>query len=243
MSEEKVIKHAGKAVHIIKNKEKNWLGKAKELAEEIAIIVFAVTITLALHNWNDERHEHKMEKEFLEGIKDDLKRDAENIGNVDEINKTASYYDEAWKQISSGKVDAAYIDTNSYQLSNTSFLTFDNARFEGFKSSGYLRLIENKTLLQHLTYLYMSYIPFEVNADAMFYNERRQGYNTYIGVKAPMDANQVTQVSKIVNDPAVRYQIAWYGTYLRERIRHKKQLAAKMNKMAAEIEEELKKKD
>jgi len=240
MSEEKIIKHADKAVHIIKDKEKDWWHKVKELAEEIAIIVFAVSITLALHNWNDERHERKMEKEFLEGISADLKLDAKYIGDVSDLNNTMEYYDKAWKQISTGKIDAAYLDSNSYQLANTSFLTFDNARFEGFKSSGYLRLIENKKLLQHLTNLYISEIPFEVSADAMFYNDRRAGYNTYIGVKAPMDANQVVQVSKIINDPAVKYQIAWYGNYLRERIRHKQQLAKKMNKLAAEIDEELK---
>ncbi|MGZ3750997.1 MAG: hypothetical protein ACXVAU_06965 [Mucilaginibacter sp.] len=241
MSEEKIIKHAGNAVHIVKDKSLTWKGKVRELAEEIAIIVFAVSITLALHNWNDGRNERKMEKEFLEGTRDDLKYEANIISDVSDLTKTVAYYDKAWHQMSTGKIDAAYIDTNSYQLVNTSFLTFDNGRFEGFKSSGYLRLIENKTLLKHLTYLFTSEIPFEVNADAMFYSERRAGYNTYIGAKAPIDSNQVVHVSKILNDPAVRYQIMWYGNYLHERIYHKKRLAVKMRKMVAEIDEELKK--
>jgi hypothetical protein len=241
MSEEKIIKHAGNAVHVIKDKKLTWWGKLKELAEEIAIIIFAVSVTLAFHNWNDERHEHKMEREFLDGISDDLKREAKNIGTVNGLNKTADYYDKAWKQISTGEIDAAYLDTNSYQLVNTSFLTFDNARFEGFKSSGYLRLIENKELLKHLTYLYISDIPFEINADQTFYSERREGYNNYIGIKAPIDINHVTHISKIINDPAVKYQLSWYGMYLHERIRHKQQLAERMSKVAAEIDEELKK--
>lgn len=241
MAEEKIIKHAGKAVHIMKNKQLPWWDKLKELAEEVAIIIFAVSVTLALHNWNDERHEHKMEREFLEGISNDLKQDAQKIGDVNGLNKTADYYDKAWKQISTGKIDAAYLDDNSGQLYTTSYLTFDNARFEGFKSSGYLRLIENKTLLQHLTYLYINRIPFEINADLIFYTERRASYNTYIGAKAPIDADKVTHVSKIISDPAVRYHIAQYGTYLRERIQHKQQLAKRMSDMAAEIDEELKK--
>ena len=241
MSEEKIIKHAGNAVHIVKDKERTWQGKLKELAEEIAIIVFAVSITLAFHNWNDWRNERKMEREFLEGIRDDLNYEATSVGDVSGLNKTVEYYDKAWQQMSSGKIDAAYLDTNSFQLANTSFLTFDNGRFEGFKSSGYLRLIENKTLLKHLTYLYTNDIPFEISADEMFYNERRAGYNTYIGVRAPIDANQVVHVSKIINDPAVRYQVMWYGNYLHERINHKKQLAERMKKMAAEIDRELNK--
>lgn len=241
MSEEKIIKHTGNAVHIMKDKSLTWKEKIKELAEEVAIIVFAVSITLALHNWNDHRNERKIEREFLEGISSDLRHSADDIGDVRVLNETVDYYDKTWKQITTGKIDTAYIDKNSFQLINTSFLTFDNARFEGFKSSGYLRLIENKTLLQHLTYLYISDVPFEVNADQTFYTERLHGYNNYIGVKAPIDANQVVHVSKVINDPAVRYQIVWYGNYLHERIRHKQQLAEKMKKLAAEIDEELKK--
>jgi hypothetical protein len=241
MSEEKIIKHAGNAVHIVKDKKRTWQSKLKELAEEIAIIVFAVSITLAFHNWNDWRNERKMEKQFLEGISNDLKIEAKAIGDVSGLNRTVAYYDKAWQQMSSGKIDALYLDTNSYQLANTSFLTFDNGRFEGFKSSGYLRLIENKTLLKHLTYLYTNEIPFEISADEMFYSERRAGYNAYIGVRAPIDANQVVHVSKIINDPPVRYQVMWYGNYLHERINHKKRLAERMKKMAAEIDKELNK--
>ncbi len=181
MSEEKIIKHTGNAIHVVKDKSLTWKSKLKELAEEIAIIVFAVSITLAFHNWNDWRNERKMEKEFLEGIRDDLKYQANSIANVKGLNKTVNYYDNAWHQMSTGKIDAAYIDTNSFELINTSYLTFDNGRFEGFKSSGYLRLIENKTLLKHLTYLYTNIIPFEVNADVMFYAERRAGINSFIG--------------------------------------------------------------
>jgi hypothetical protein len=72
MSEEKVIQHAGKALHALQDKEKRWTHKIKEFFVEILIIVFAVSITLLLHNWNDTRHERKLTLEFLEGIKTDL---------------------------------------------------------------------------------------------------------------------------------------------------------------------------
>ncbi|MGZ4000750.1 MAG: hypothetical protein ACXVIY_08995, partial [Mucilaginibacter sp.] len=134
MSEEKIIKHTHQAVHIVEDKSKNWRHKIKELAEEVIIIIVAVSITLAFHNWNDRRNERKMEKEFLEGIRDDLKHDADDIADVSDLNKTVAYYDKVTQQILSGKIDAAYIDTNSFELVNTSFLTFDNGRFEGFKS-------------------------------------------------------------------------------------------------------------
>jgi len=242
MSEEKIIKHTEKALKIMSNKEKTWLGKIKELTEEVIIIVFAVSITLAFHNWNDERNERKMEREFLAGVSSDLKAEARNLGgSLADLNITANYYDTVWQQIISNKVDAAYIDSNSSQLTNTLFFVFNSGRFEGFKSSGYLRLIENKKLLKHLTDLYIIAMPFQAHADEMVYDSRRTDYNTYIGVKAPMDSKKIVHVSQILNDPAVRHQIVYYGGYLHERIRQKTQLVESMKKVADEIDKELEK--
>ena len=72
MSEEKVIQHAGKAIHVIADKNKTWWKRIKEFLLEIFIIVVAVSITLWFHNWNDHVHERKIEKEFLIGIREDL---------------------------------------------------------------------------------------------------------------------------------------------------------------------------
>jgi hypothetical protein len=242
MSEEKIIKHAHKAVHIAEDKTKPWRHKIKELAEEIAIIVLAVSITLAFHNWNDWRGERKIEKEFLTGISADLKKEARGLEiGIKDINNTANYYDNVWKQIKRNKIDAAYVDTNSYQLTTTAFFVFDNGRFEGFKSSGYLRLIENQTLLKDITTLYTVEAPFQVKADDMIYGDRRRVYYESIGVKAPMDTNQVVHVSKIINDPAVRYELVFYGNYIHERIRQKTMLVQHMRRLAAEIDKELNK--
>jgi hypothetical protein len=59
----------------------------------------------------------------------------------------------------------------------------DINEFEGFKSSGYLRLIENKTLLKHLMTLYTVSIPFQEQADASTYKNRQQYYDEHIGPK------------------------------------------------------------
>jgi hypothetical protein len=242
MSEEKIIKHTQTAVHLIANKEKPWRKKILELLEEIAIIIFAVSITLALHNWNDWRNERKMEREFLIGAAADLKNEAHNLDYaVLSLNETSGYYDKVWQQIINNKPDAAYIDDNSYQLINTVYFLFDNGRFESFKSSGYLRLIENQTLLKDLTNLYTSDMPFQVSADDMVYSSRRTDYNTYIGIKAPMDSKKVVHVSQILNDPAVRHQIVFYGNYLHERARQKTELAAKIRRIVTEINTELNK--
>ena len=72
MSEEKVIQHTKKAIHVVGDKEKSWAARIKEFLYEILIIVIAVSITLWMHNWNDKKHDHKTEVEFLKGIKEDL---------------------------------------------------------------------------------------------------------------------------------------------------------------------------
>jgi len=242
MSEEKIIKHTENAVHLLTNREKPWRKKIMELAEEVAIIIFAVSITLALHNWNDRSNERKMEKDFLTGIRGDLKNEALSLDNaVIYLGKTAHYYDTVWQQIAANKLDVAYIDTNSGQLLNTVYFRFDNGRFESFKSSGYLRLIENQTLLKRLTSLYTTEMPFQVSADEYLYGSRRTDYNTYIGVKAPMDSKQVVHVSQMLNDPAVKYQIVYYGNYIHERIRQKKALAKYIRSVITEIDQELNK--
>src|ERR1700733_7293469 len=132
MSEEKIIKHTQKAVNIVGSHEKTWRSKIKELVEEIIIIVFAVTITLAFHNWNDWRNERKMEKDFLAGTSDDLKNEANMIdSSIVYLNWTAAYYDTVWQQIIRHRIDAAYVDSNSFELFNTIYLRTDNGRFEG----------------------------------------------------------------------------------------------------------------
>jgi hypothetical protein len=181
MSEEKIIKHTQTAVHLIANKEKTWRKKVLELIEEVAIIIFAVSITLAFHNWNDSRSER------------------------------------------SNKVNAAY------------------GRFESFKSSGYLSVIENQELLKDLTGLYTVYMPVQEKADEMIYDKRATDYNTYIGVKATVDSEKVVYVSLLLNDPAVRHQIVYYGILIHERIKYKKELAIRIGSVIAEIDAELSK--
>jgi len=241
MSEEKIIKHTHKAVHIVEEKGKPWRHKIKELLEEIIIIIVAVSITLAFHNWNDWRTERKIEKDFLMGTSADLKKEAKNLeeSTNHDLRNTADYYDEVWKELKTNKINTGYVDSNSYQLQNTEYYLADNGRFEGFKSSGYLRLIENLALLKDLTTLYTIDIPFQVHADEMIYDDRRRYYYDAIGTKAPMDTNGVVHVSKIINDPAVRFQILFYGNYMHERIRQKKALAVEMRKVAGEIDKEL----
>jgi hypothetical protein len=246
MSEEKIIQHSAKALHTLQQKDQGWVKKLKEFFVDILIIVFAVSITLVLHNWNDERHEHRMEREFLAGIKSDLDSAAADINdNIKGFQPTIDYFFNIRQQLATNKIDPAYIDSNSYQLGNTHYLVFDMGRFEGFKSSGYLRLIENKTLLKHLMSLYTVEIPFQVEADASTFRNRQQYYDQHIGPKGAFlqNANGDYRLlaSKLADDPAFNYYVINWAGLLQERKGQRQGLIQDMKDMSAEIAAELNK--
>jgi hypothetical protein len=243
MSEEKIIQHSANAVHVLQDKQKGWINKLKEFFLEILIIVFAVSITLLFHNWNDERHERRLAREFLTGIKSDL--DSGVVETQEIMNwyqPTVDYYNKTCQQITTKQFNFAYLDSNSGHLLNTQYFDFDMGRFEAFKSSGYLRLIDNQTLLKDLTDLYTVGIPFEIQADHLVFDNRRRYYDEHIGPKATFilaSRDDRILVSKLVDDPYFRYFIIDYSGYLRERKTLKLDLLKQMRDMSAEIAKEL----
>lgn len=239
MSEEKVIQHTKKAVAALRH-ETNIREKVKDFIGEIIIIIIAVSITLAFHNWNEDRHEEKLAHEFLKGISADLKQSSKNItGSIKQFQPTIDYYDQVWAQVRSGKIDAAYADTGSYNLRNTNYFMFDNSRFEGFKSSGYLRLIKNEELLKQLVTLYTVYMPFERDVDTRFYTTRSDDFNKYIGTVAAIDGKGNFIISPLLNQRAVQFQLYNYLDIFKERKAHKQQLAKHLLDVAAAVDKEL----
>lgn len=244
MSEEKVIKHSENALKILKNKSVSIREKIIGIIEEILIIILAVSITLALHNWNDKRNEREIERNFLLGTSDDLKRGANHLTKaIKQFQPTIDYYHEVSKQMDRKKIDTQYVDRGSGYLTNTLYWTFDGSRFEGFKSSGYLRLIENQQLMKDLVSLYSIYMPFQRDADINVFHTREQDFNRYIGMKSDMDSSGNFHIARLLHDKEVSYQIYRYTWYFEERKSQKKDLADQMLAVAAEIDNELKKED
>jgi hypothetical protein len=242
MSEEKIIQHSQKAVDLLKSRSKSIKDKILGFLEEIVIIIVAVSLTLAFHNWNDHRKEKEIARNFLVGIKQDLLKDIDNLReSVKESQSTVSYYDTVWRQINTHNIDNAYVDQGSLALLNTSYFVFDGSRFEGFKSSGYLRLIGNETLLNDLMQTYSTDLPFQRDADKTVFEKRQDDFNQYIGTKARIDSSGKFHVSALLNDPAVRYQFFFYRLYLHERQNQKVDLVKGLLALVDEIDKELKK--
>ena len=172
----------------------------------------------------------------------DLRQSAANLTiSVNQYQHTIDYYNNVLKQLKVNKIDAPYVDTLSWNLKNTSYFVFDNSRFEGFKSSGYLRLIKNEQLLKQLVTMYAIELPFEKEADASLYHSRYEDFNKYIGIRADVDTAGNFIVSKLLNDRSVRYQYINYAQILEERKIHRQNVAKTMLSLAAEIDKETQK--
>ena len=159
--QEEVAKHTKKIYQAVTKPGHTFLEKMKEIAVEIFIIVFAVTLSIGLHSWSDHRHEQKEVSEFLNGLKEDLRKD---IGLLQANKKIATRLDSNFHALTalneSHAVDTASDKTISHYLYFDLVVTHAGiGRYEGFKSSGKIGMIENDSLKQQILEYYEQTLP------------------------------------------------------------------------------------
>jgi hypothetical protein len=148
MAEQEIIKHTKKAFAILKSSDTNIRKKLADILIEILIIVFAVTISIWLSNWSERRHDRKEEKEFFIGFKKDLQSEIVRMTNSKEFYfKTLHgimYFIDA---ANGSALNKDSINKYSGIFFSSTDLYPHIGRYEGLKSSGKFRIIENKELL------------------------------------------------------------------------------------------------
>ncbi len=156
MSEHDIAKHTKAVYTVWTNPHLKWKEKAVEIGIEIAIIVFAITLSLMVERWRENVHEREVEKNFLIDLKTDLGSDLQQ-----ETDDSLSYalllrgWDYFYRCGINGKIaDNDSLNKYSNKLFNTTTFICNNSRFEGLKSSGQLFVIENKELLNQILDLY-----------------------------------------------------------------------------------------
>ena len=82
MAEQEIIEHTKRIFGIWKTKN-SLLHKLSEFIAEIFIIVFAITLSIYFHDRSELRHQRHEAKEFLFGLRQDLKTDIEHM--LDEV--------------------------------------------------------------------------------------------------------------------------------------------------------------
>jgi hypothetical protein len=76
MAELEVAKHGKNVIHLMGKKEHALAHRLREIAIEIAIIVFAVSMSIWLHGLSEHYHQQQEVRTFLVGLRADLKDDA-----------------------------------------------------------------------------------------------------------------------------------------------------------------------
>ena len=154
MAEQEVIKHVKHAVDVARSK-RPWMHKLQEILLEIVIIVFAVSLSIWLHNWSESRKDRDEERDFLTGLKQDLLADMQEMkgdsATYENVLQGLAYF----TRIGGGEVlnaDSAAL----YRPILFSTVQIDPriARFEALRGSGRLGIIQDKELLVHITDLY-----------------------------------------------------------------------------------------
>ena len=169
--QEEVAKHTKKIYQAVTKPGHTIAEKLKEIAVEIFIIVFAVSLSIWLHSWSDQRHEQKEVREFLSGLKGDLRKD---MLLLEDNKKIAIRLDSNFKGLSR-LIESHAVDT-AMDRSISHYLYFDLVithaaigRYEGFKSSGRMGLIEDDSLKQQILEYYEQTIP-DLNSGENYVN-------------------------------------------------------------------------
>jgi hypothetical protein len=159
--QDEVLKHTEKIFDSVKNKEHSFWEKVREVIVEILIIVFAVSLSIGLHNWSDHRAEQKATDEFLAGLRIDLSKDIGTLeNNIKTYREEIAYFQfllDANKTKAVDTLPEAVIGNHFYFQGRTTHSNI--ARYEGFKSSGKLGTIEDDSLKQAILAYYQESIP------------------------------------------------------------------------------------
>lgn len=143
MADLEVINHIKKVTSTLQEPEHSFWYKVRELAREIFIIVFAVSLSIWLHEWSESRHEQKEVKYFLQELREDLKYD------LAEYRKSRQDYETKARVFDALLLPSP--DTAAVRRLYAIIHDFDQpmpslGRYESFKFSGKIGHIHNPAL-------------------------------------------------------------------------------------------------
>ncbi|MDE3247015.1 MAG: hypothetical protein KGO82_00055 [Bacteroidota bacterium] len=191
MAEDELIKkHAQNALDAMTHPGKKWTHKLKDILQEILIIVFAVSVSIWLHGWSEDRKDRREEKEFFAGLKQDIEADLTEMENdraaLRLVQQHCMYYGMV------GKGRPFQIDS----VMNYAYIFFTQAqinprisRFEALKGSGRLDIIEDKKLLYNIIDLYQKIFPTIYRYNQSFNELNSNKIDPYLGDMLQIDTS------------------------------------------------------
>jgi len=236
MAEQEVIKHTRKIFGIWETKSGIW-HKVSELLLEIFIIVFAVTLSIYFHDRSELRHQRHDTKEFLLGLRQDLKTDIDEMKEDEESFATSR---KAFKYISSRKLNEP-LNSDTLQkysgwIFNTTGLVPNSGRFEGFKSAGKIGTIENRELQNNIMDLYQENIPNLINS-TNFYTSKKLRLFDFIAVNRKRLTDSTDNLVTVLSTDQA-YNICQTLTFVDEILNRYDTCINKMNLIIRDINKE-----
>jgi hypothetical protein len=202
MAEQEVIKHTKKIFGVWTTNKSIW-HKIGDFLLEIFIIVFAITLSIYFHDRSELRHQRHETKEFLLGLREDLKTD------TTEMNADKRSYQQCGKifgYITSRKINeplsADTINKYDNSLSNITGLIPNSGRFEGFKSSGKIGTIENKKLQNNIMDLYQENIPSLLSSTNNYTAKKQRLFEYIASARKRITDSTDNMLSVLASDPA-----------------------------------------
>jgi hypothetical protein len=157
---DEITKHTLKIYKTIRKPETSISKKIVDITLEVLIIVFAVSLAQYLERYREDGIKQKEVKEFLTGLKEDMRADVEQAkGNVQSYNNYKRIYSYLSHLDPNKKPNADSLNKRIDIVVSNTFLRPSVSRFEGFKSSGKLQDIGDKKLLQDILYFYEQAMP------------------------------------------------------------------------------------
>lgn len=160
MAFQEIADHTKNVIDIVADQEHDKWHKLKEIGLEIAIIVFAVSLSIWFHSIGEHRHEQQQVRSFLLGLKRDLRADINQLYIIQNQDQNLEDKLRFLAQLKpNSEVKEEEFDQAYALIAKKTNFNPQNSRYEGFTSSGKLITIENNVLLERLTKLYQNYLP------------------------------------------------------------------------------------
>ena len=203
--EEKIREHSKHALQVLTDKTKKWKDRIKDFLWEVFIILVAVNITIWFHNWSDKRHEKKDMILYLNTIKleleDNKKMLDETVIQLQPSVRYADYLRTHDKKTLNADTIKSYAQ---YYLSANNIRIKTNA-FDMFKTSGNMRLVDDKELLLSIWEIYAKLADIE------------QAFNTFMQLKVEnmIKASQLYSLYDItsLSDEVILKNVPLYNFY------------------------------
>ncbi|HZY39895.1 MAG TPA: hypothetical protein VFE53_24745 [Mucilaginibacter sp.] len=207
MAEDEIIKkHAKAAYKAWRDPEKDWKHKLREILLEVLIIVFAVTVSIWLHNWSESIKDHNEEKEFLKGLKGDIQADLKEMNNDRASLRKGFWAVRYFEVVGAGQL------LNKDSLNKNVWIFFSQAqinprigRYEALKASGRVDIIINKKLQYDIIDLYQKNFPQIFRLNAFMNSLITDKVDPYVGDYISFDNKGVANAQEMLRKPKMRF--------------------------------------